>query len=512
MIDVLALLMTTFLAQARVARTYSVNDFFESALQSMNRQDYAKAERILLNLIRQDPSNGLYWFNLGSTHFNLGEFSESARAFQMVISLKSPLAPAAHLSLAKCYRKLGKLSESLQHLKLLQRIETSEDMTSPIQDELSKLNRALIESGFKRYDSGDDERAAEQFDQATQIDPAPRLFLMKGIALLRSGKTEEAKKTLRRVEMSAPYREIKEQARFFLQQAESRETQARWWLFLDGGIGGNSNVFLDGNSQTSESRFVTQFLLGAGFDWARIRSALARMGYAIYWEETPGLSAGRFLSQALRGQVGYEDSQWSLKLLPSVQHQILETQAYALKPALGLEGQRSWRSWNVGVLYEFGKNYSQESAYRYLNGNIQWVKLHVGYEASRWDVSVFYHLLSENIGDLIENGTTLPLKNLSHGPGFKAFWSYGDLWEIVCVASYLFRDYRNLGKPGNLTRQDNYYSGYVKVSRTLSASLRLFGSVNFILNKSTLGENSSIDDKNYLQAIALTGLSWDILN
>ncbi len=73
----------------------------EQAIDLFKEHDYAGSRKLLLELIEKEPTKALYWFNLGNTHFAEDSYAEAAEAYGHVVTLKSKLAPAAELYIAK---------------------------------------------------------------------------------------------------------------------------------------------------------------------------------------------------------------------------------------------------------------------------------------------------------------------------------------------------------------------------------------------------------------------------
>jgi tetratricopeptide (TPR) repeat protein len=463
---------------------------------------------LFVSSIRAEKSSALKWYNAGSAYYNAGKFVEAANAFYNVIKSNSPLRPAATLGLSKCRRRLLQFDKAFAIDKFLQQ-QANPYLASALKDEFIQLWEAAKEQGTAWYQAREYSKAVSALDVVSQIAPTGEILLMKGMALMQLGRTADAQSVFREAYLLSSDPETKGNTKFFSDKLESRMGLNRLSVFMDFGLGYNSNIYLEGtdytSAPTSQLFVVPRYLLYDHYPWT------GSAAYLFYWEEAIGEQPGRFLSQSFQGQAHYQDGGWSFRLTPQLQYQILGTDPFLFKGSLTLQGQRAFDPYYTGVLYEMAKGYGQPS-YEYLNGSSHSLKIYLGHLAEKVDLSAFYSFNIENIGDLSSTGTTLPLNHFGHGPGIRFIWEPAPLWEMNSSFSYLSRHYKNKGQPGDLERSDSVYSVSARLSYGILQNCRFFGSLNWLVNRSTLNASSGIDDKNYSQLIVLTGIAWDALN
>lgn len=475
---------------------------FDDAMQTID---------VLRKMVDQNPRDEVMRFNLAGAQFNMQQFEEAANTFRSVMNLHGELYYVATFCLAKTYKNLGQFSSALQTLEQLSQMEGARDLMPQIKAEKNQIAHDALKRGVNAYDSREFLEALNFFDTAIKAGAKEDAQLMKGLTLLNLGRSEEAKIPLRKILTDASTNEMREHARYFLERIESRAGEEPIWLFTDIGLGYNTNVFLDGDTESPTPRSTAQTLIGTGIQATSMRPFILRLGYHFYWEELFGLSSARFFSHTLRGQMGYQDGHWLLKVIPLANHQQLESQPFLLKVGAGVQVQKSWNSMDFGAQVEFVKNYAQDSSYSYLDGNVTTLKAYGDYRSTQFDLGAFYLYIQENTGDYQSGAIVVPQNNFAHGPGVKINGYFSKKWEMIFQTHYLVRQYQNYAQPGDILRDDNQSVSTLRVNYLLSAGIQLFGSIYFIVNRSSLSDNQ-IDDKNYSQAIGLTGVSWDILN
>ena len=78
--------------------------------------DHARAEKVLLQALQINPSDGESYVNLGHVLYNEGRFPEAAARLEEALK-RSPDSATAHFFLGSTYLKLGDLDRAESHLK-----------------------------------------------------------------------------------------------------------------------------------------------------------------------------------------------------------------------------------------------------------------------------------------------------------------------------------------------------------------------------------------------------------
>lgn len=487
---------------------------FNIAIEAFQSKDYRQSRKILTALIKGRPHYPLYHFNRGNANYALGDYQKAVKDYENVITLKSPLAPAAELYLAKCYRRMERKSDAIRLLESLFKQKVPEAIAHEAYTDWLSLTNPSLEQALEHYRAGKYSEAINSADGAIKERPSGEAYFVRGLSYIRLNEPVRARYALQKSVKLAPEDPWTEEARHLIHRIEAGERLGWSTLsfFSDLSFGYNTNINLDGNSRAKASRWMIYALLGGGYEFFRRQNWSARATYGLSWEEFFGLPSNRYVVQTLLTRLRYEAESWSVHVYPRIGHEMFDSTSLLLKAGFGAAARKALTPYELAAVLTWDKNFSQKDLYRYLAGSSSRLRLIGGYSTEQWLINGGYYLVGEDCGDLDLSTGTVPLGYFGHGPSVQATWLPNRLWIIEFSVLYLFKSYRNLATPGNVERHDRLLRAYAKASRSLSPAWRLWASIDTGVNSSSLGETSQIDDKNYTQVIGLAGISWDIQN
>ncbi len=501
------MLLLPLLLLSAFARADAAGDF-RAALARLDARDYAAAARELGALTEAEPANALYWFNLGSANFNLGDLPAALAAFDRVIALRSPLAPGARLCRIKCLRRQGSLDAAAGELARLR--DGAPELAKLVADESKALAAAYRARGTAALGESNDAGAIDAFEASLAWENSPDAHYGLGMALLEQGRRGPARERFEAALATAGTtgdEAVRRDSRYFIERIDANLGAGAAWLALEAGAGVDTNLFLDGASGNPTVAPIAEVTAAAGAE-GRSRGFFGRLSGTFSAELPFAISSGRFISQTARLEGGYDDASWSFKLSPGGQYQISGTTPYALRALAGALAQRNFGREAVGVQYEYGYGSAQSPEFAYVSGNTHWLAAYYEHIGQAFDLKLSYAVYVENIGDEISDGASLPLKDVANGPSARAFWLASPEWELGASVSYLWRSYANVALPGGATRSDGQWSALARVDRVFSPAFSVFGEAIYSDNSSTLGATSPVADRNYTQLIAYAGISW----
>ena len=490
------------------------DEAFRRAIELFEARQYPQSRRILEHLAKAHPTRALYWFNLANSDYMLRDYEKALEAYRKVIALGSPLALPARLYAAKAHRKSEEYASAVRELKKLEVERLPPGIAAELRSEIDALQAALLEAGIDLYRANRYRESLRQFDLALELEPDAETEMMKGLALLRLGKPDKAKKEFSAI-LEDPYRpepspELREDSQHFLRQIEKGDwpKDLPYWLFLDVAGEYDSNIFGDAEGEPSLSEPLISVDLGAGYHHTALDPFFFRISYYFSWNEVIDDSSLRFLRNSIYGQIAWDQHDWLLEIRPGFRYEILGTESFLAKPGIGAAVQKRFSRHRVGLRYDYTRNLAPSSTYSYLEGDVHAGSLYWRYARSRWLAEVAATAFKEEIGDLLLSTGTLPLAQLSLGPRLHFSWSFAESWSLQAATSYLFRDYENPAQPDDLSRDDQQWNLSFRLSRRLCSGLGVFLSSSVVVNDSTLG-SGSVRDRNYTEFIVSGGLSWD---
>jgi tetratricopeptide (TPR) repeat protein len=103
-----------------------------------NRGDFAKAEQYYRQAIHADPRYALAYFDLGNVLDETGRLSEAIQSYLMAIALASNYADA-HYNVALAFEKLKHPRKALQHWRTYAKLDTSGPWNKHARQQIAKI-------------------------------------------------------------------------------------------------------------------------------------------------------------------------------------------------------------------------------------------------------------------------------------------------------------------------------------------------------------------------------------
>lgn len=149
---------------------------------------YGEALELYRDIIKADPDFALVYAGMGDSFYRLGRYEEAVSSMKKVFELLPdfPMAPTLHYFMGQALRELGRYDEAEEHYKSTLR-------TAPnFKEGLNSLAGLLMVQ--ERY-----EEALGHYQTLVEIEPGNAVVHSQiGIALFKTGKTEEALASLDR--------------------------------------------------------------------------------------------------------------------------------------------------------------------------------------------------------------------------------------------------------------------------------------------------------------------------
>ncbi|MCM2321996.1 MAG: hypothetical protein NDJ90_01910 [Oligoflexia bacterium] len=430
------------------------------------------SRKVLQYLVALQPGRGLYWFNYGNILLLSHEHREAVAAYRKVVELGSPLAPAAWLYAAKCYRLMGVLQYSASAHLALQRLTLPPNLAVEAQVEKALLVQAL------------EARAAEAY-RVRDFNGSGRLI----DALEAIGAMSQEARAVRGI---------------LAERGEEPAVQERHGgaLQLSVNSGFDSNPLADANAENPARAPVIE--VAAAFE--RDLGAHSAVLGGIQVTERVGLPQDRLLRLELLGSGLVRAGNVRLLFYPLAHGDFLGSSPYLPSFGGGVGAEGGERN-TVGVFLRVLRNIPLHDEAAHLLGYDQLRKLYLA--MNRESFSAMLSLMDRVDGglDLSLPGGVLPLAGRATGPGVSWTWRAGAGWELNGFASYFFRSFDRLVQPTREQRLDRQLEAGARIARQLAAGTAAQISVNYLRNRSTLG-GASLDDNNYSQWILKGGVSW----
>lgn len=485
----------------------STRQLWQSSLIFYNQGQFVEARHLLAKLVRQNPKNALYWFNLGNAYFMLGSFPEAETCFRWVEFLRSPLGPAARLYRAKA---LAARSETGQALEVLRQLLKSKMLTAAIRDQALRDLRALESpqtsgsSAMHLYRAG---RYEEALSLLNQQDNSEENTILKSLVLLKLDREDDALKNLQQVRQRVRAPDLKDTLERLLERIPDG-SNPNHWLSVDVAAGADSNIE---NSAEEEAGAVGLLGLHGGVRWWQRENWFLNLGYHFQgseWWDHPRL---RVVSHELRSNLVLGRGRQSGRISVFINHDSWGNKAVRHTEGVTLNGSRVFgrTEWGLDSTLAWSSSLSKDRDD--LEGRIHALRLSGAVLYFPVHGRVYLQLERRAVGDLAySSGERIPAANSGWGPRLEVLWSVSRSWVSEFSYERMMRDYWTRAEPGGRQRTDVETELKARVIKVFSPRFSGFFSLSHAEISSTLRAGDVIDG-NSQRDEALLGMVWDVL-
>lgn len=485
----------------------------EEALRLAREGHTDAAHAALRRLVKEQPANQLYRFNLANTYYLRGELKAAADSFRQVALSPSPLRLPAALFEARALRRLGREKEAAAALARLGKEALPPALARAVEEEKAQLPPGReSEAALAKLRAGNAAEAAAEFRAQAVASPRPELYLALAVAELRASRPAEAEAALLRALSLRPDPALEAEARaLLLRVREGAWAPARRLhpeLALHAGYDSNYYADADNAFESPSGKAVANAYAGARHVLRDRDSFLWQNRYALGWEGPVSPGADRVLSYGLETEAVLGGKRGLLA--PSLRFDHYFTNGggpYYYQPSAALRGRLGAGDYELGAEYSFSRPTAAADAYAFVSGPVHEAAL----EATRNEGSLAYgaSLSWQHVGsgDLASGTDLMPLRHQGLGPSLFLRLFPAPAWELAARLSYRYRAYTTPSQPGGTLRRDHWKGGSLEARRRLGHGLRASLGLAAAFNASTLGP-SGPDDKNYRQLSLLGGLTW----
>ena len=480
---------------------------FRSALKLYTAQKYGQSEHAFFQLVKKNPKNNVYWFNLANSYFMLGKYNYAVRCYDHVIKANDGLRVAARWYRAKALFKLGDNSRARRELY---DILKTEPLASPVRSAIEqdlKTNLDYSQNSsvefealhlYQRHRYKEALRAIDRIQNPSRND-----LLLKSLILKKMHRLSETRELLKNINS--------QESRNLLDEIEMAQvSRHKFWGYVNISLGQESNVYQVPAYASPTSRPISEDFWGIGGELKRWGDHYIILNYYGSLYNVFSISSLQILSHRFWLTYGYTKSHWHLQVGPY--YELADWGGQSAYNTLGLKlklfkyvNHLQW-----GVTSDFGKQSADQTLYSYLNGNASMLRLFAGYDKKPIFAQLYLLAGQDGIGDIAyTNGNVLPEAGNYYGIGGQCLWRINKKWMASGKLAAIQRNFSHQAVPGG-TRNDNETEYELRAIRTWTNQFSGYVSLSDTNNGSTLGPNSVVDF-NYNDQIILLGVSWSSL-
>jgi len=484
------------------------NKVFSQVIQQLESRDYRGALNNLNQLIQQNPSNSLYWFNQGNVYYMLENYVAAINAYQHVSDNSNLLLPAK-LYIAKSNIHHGKKAHAVAILAELRKRPLPPALEDQVTQELSSIyvGEALLAQNNKNY-----AKALQYINFSVEIYPTVDALFIQGILLIKLKKYNDAKYALENANNLSTDDETKKKIENFLLILKGLTKQQVFnhnWMNVITGMGYSNNYF--GSATDQEEKIFSTVSMSAGIRLAKHKRLYSMLTYSFEWKEVFDLPSEQLMSNYIGLPLKYERSKWSLTLEPSYTFQFLERVKYLTKPGIALDYILKFTpDWESKIRLSYVTYTPWSPYFDYAAGNYKGINAGIRYFNANYLFEFYYSLSKEKLTDQTLTTGTLPGSYDAFGPFVNIVWLISPEFNLEGSASLYNKNYSPAVIPSNEWRKDKQLSIGITPSFYPNPKAQLFIRMNYIKNDSNL-ESGDIDNRNYDEKMIFAGINWELM-
>lgn len=495
----------------------AIETYFRRALDAFEAKDLKKSHAMLDALSKRYPNNALFHFNRGNVLLELKDFEGAAKAYERVIELRSPLAPAAKIFFARANRMRNAYAPAIRTLQELRAVSLPPALEEEKNEEIQTTAQAALKYGINYYDAGRYPESLAWINASLAVGAEGEIheqaLLMRGLTLYRMNRMDEAKREFSKLSNSVHSATIRESARSLLQSGGGVQTSSNFWASMDLSFGYDSNIFRDGESESLITSPISQLAMNLGVRTIKDGTFSSSLTYSLNWMEYFSQSSARIIQNIFAIPFVWESRKSWLSISPTFFYEFTLSSAYLMRIGAQISWSNKNRDGDLGLDYGIFRKNAIASQFEYLNGWTHELRFRRSFIGPKSFFMPWVSVTKETASDLQLSTGNLPIAALSYGPGF--VWareiSFKDRsnWEFTLNGSYILSSFDSVSNPGNVKRSDQLLTLGSTLGVRNENRLKTYGGLTFLRNSSTLN-SSHADDKNFTEWVAFLGVAWDI--
>ena len=498
---ILILLLTFSIGEMNLGQGFAQerSPRLESALKALNQENHDRAGKIFVELVKEEPENALYWFNLANIFYKEGDYQRALPSYNKVISLESPLAPAAVIYRSWTLVFLEEFEKARASLSAVRK----KKLPPNLQKEYEKVNieaeQGILKPAQVKYNQGNYKEAYDFLLDNLGEELSPQTYLFKGMIELKLNKENRAQKSFKKA-LSSENENIRQVASNFLTM---KEKIAPHPFILDASflLGMNSNVFAEADEDNPLSSLYGRGTLFAQYSILRSTSFEVAPFYHLSWIDFFEAETAQETSHELGSQFSFNFSSWKFKVSPLIGMTTFEGET-ALTEAGVISSFHAPFGRNEFILTGGAIFKSGVGNFSHLSGNDRFFKTSLVRNFQRVRAEIFARFLSYESDDLILESGDVPLSFTGKGFGGDIYLLLTPETKLSFFGEILDKDYRFLEG-----REDTMIKLRSTLYHDLSKSWQFLLRGSFLDNSSTF-DASTAENKNYSRIDIEAGIRW----
>jgi len=367
---VLCIVQFSILSQS-VSAGNSSDAAFKRIMSMIQNEDYFRGKKSLLKLIKKNPENGLYWFNLGSLYLMLEDYSRAGFSFEKAAKHSKKMRIPALLFHAKSLNMTKKYKRAIRILQRLKKINLPENITNEIKVELRHArNQRNLRVAMNYYLKKEYHKSVRTLQGHEGLHEDTDALKLLAFSYIRMNNFAQARRLIRRLRKISLISSDKKMSLKLLGKLRNLENEyeQRDNLFLDFALGYDSN-FLTSNKKTSKNS--ASYKIASLYEkrlkdikQSKFSILLGMNSESTFSDPEKDNISGYLISPSFQFINGKNE----FKVRPFFSHQFSEFNTLMIQSNLNLQFINSSFFNHWGIESDHTKNHVINDTFSYLNG------------------------------------------------------------------------------------------------------------------------------------------------
>lgn len=474
------------------------------ALYAFEKGDIKKSEKIFIKLLKFHPRNPVFLYNMGNIKLVRNQNKLAVHYYKLVVSLKSPLSPAAKIYMSKALHRLGRYKDAIKYLGEALESKIADSLYNLASDELDKYKKyeeEFLTKANHQFESRDFLKAAVNYWYAWVINPTAETNLKLGHTYLLLNKYRKAEKYFYKIKDEMVFKQAEDlMYEYGILDKIQVTDEKRITLFFDYSSGSNSNPNTQSETEEFASDSETVISFGGDYSFFIRKNFTARVGLEGFSDSFKSDPSTKSTGLGFLLPLSYSTDNFDLNIITKRENTTYGGEDYIRNSTLNFNHIYYFRTAKTNISYTYTKYDALETDYDYLNGNGHIFEAYYTYLFPRFDFTLGYIWGEERLND---NDSSI---GSNHNQAFEAavFIPLADKVSFSLSTNYLISKY--LQDSSGFAQNDVTWTSFATLTFALRDYISLYGRYRYIKNNSNVKSESL--DYNYTQGYLALGASF----
>lgn len=473
-------------------------------LYAFEKGDLDKSEKIFTRLLKDHPRNPVFLYNMGNIKLVQKQDKLAAHYYQIVIDLKSPLAPAAKIYMSQAVDRMGNYKKAIRLLGEAIEENLSDALYNLAMDEIElykDYEEEFVNLANHQFERKEYERAYRNYWYAWVINPSSENNFKMGNTLLLLNNFKKAEDHFYKIKDDEIFKRAEDlMYEYGILEHIQVTKHKRVTLFFDYSSGSNSNPNTQAESETYDSDSERVVAYGGDYNFLIWKGLKAKIGVDGYRDSFKADPESKSSGLGFLLPVSYGTENFDFSITPKREKTTYGGEDYVRNSTLGFNHIYYFNKAKTSLSYTYSKYSALNSEYDYLSGKGHSFEAFYTYLFNYLDITIGYTWGKETLND--NDSSVSSNSNKAYELAF--FIPLAERVSLDISTNYQISNY--LADSTGFAQKDTTWTSYATLTLALRDYLSIYIRERFIKNNSNV--KSDTLDYNYTQQYLAFGATF----